>query len=169
MVKKVFNDESLHKLIQNIKNQGSGITSSTIQKIEFVDVLPAVEEQGTLYLVKESNIPEIEYVTNPEIEMGDISRSGTLSDSTEYCRTKDYVYVYGKSTVKITNNLGGNTRITCYDSNKNFIENWNVDGSSMYSYKNVSDGSTFNIPEDVYYIKGRFSSTTVSPLTLEYN
>lgn len=159
----------------NSNNSGGGtgnVSSNTINSIVVVDSLPDVEEEGVLYLVKETEIeePTIEYVTNPTMEMGSISRDGTLSDSTEHCRTADYVYVYGKNSVTITSGTGSNSRIICYDANKNFLENWFVDtDGTSYSYRNIEDGASLNIPEGCHYIKVRISTTEVKPITINYN
>lgn len=173
---KYLGEEGLKILIQKIKNSiGSGkgnVFSDNINSIMVVDVLPEIEEEGVLYLVKEIEVeePTIEYVTNPTMEMGSIGRDGTLSDSTEYCRTADYVYVYGKNSVTITNGTGSTSRITCYDANKNFIENWFVDtDGTSYSYRNIDDGSGINIPEGCYYIKARITATEAKPITIQYN
>lgn len=152
----------------NSNNSGGGtgnVSSDMINSIVVVDSLPDVEEEGVLYLVKET----IEYVTSPTMEMGDISRSGTLSDSIEYCRTADYVYVYGKSSVNITNGTGDNSRVLCYDIDKNFMTNWYVDSAGTgYSYKHVEDGHDLDIPDGCYYIKLRFASTEVKSITINY-
>lgn len=154
---------------------GSGtgnVSSDIVNSIMVVDELPETEVEGVLYLVKEIEVeePTIEYVTNPTMEMGSISRDGTLSDSTEYCRTADYVYVYGKNSVTITSGTGSASRITCYDANKNFLANWFVDtDGTAYSYRNIDDGSGFVIPEGCYYIKVRISATEVKPITIKYN
>lgn len=36
-------------------------------------------------------------------------------------------------------------------------------------YKSVNDGDSMNIPAGAYYIKARFSSSRVIPLTITYN
>ena len=142
------------------------VSSDVINSIVVVDALPEIEEEGILYLVKE---PSIEYVVNPTMEMGDISRDGSLSNSAEYCRTADYVYVYGKNNITITNGLGVISRVLCYDADKNFMTNWNVSSEGSYSYRHVQDGHDLDIPEGCYYIKIRFSSTEVKPITIGYN
>ena len=148
-------------------NSAGNVSSDVINSIRVVDALPEVEEEGILYLIKE---PSIEYIVNPAMEMGDISRDGSLSDSTEYCRTADYVYVYGKNNITITNGLGVISRVLCYDANKNFMTNWYADSAgTTYSYKHVEDGSNLDIPEGCYYIKIRFASTKVKPVTIGYN
>lgn len=153
--------------IPAIEQDAGNVSSDTINSIVVVDTLPEVEEEGVLYLVKE---PSIEYIVNPTIEMGDISRDGSLSNSTEYCRTADYVYVYGKSNITITNGLGVISRVLCYDADKNFMTNWYSDSAgTSYSYKHVEDGSSLTIPDGCYYIKIRFASTEVKPITVGYN
>ena len=142
------------------------VSSDVINSIVVVDALPEIEEEGILYLVKE---PLIEYVLNPTMEMGDIDRNGSLSNSAEYCRTADYVYVYGKNNITITNGLGVVSRVLCYDADKNFMTNWNVSSEGSYSYRHVQDGHDLNIPEGCYYIKIRFASTEVKPITIGYN
>ena len=154
----------------NSNNSDGNVSSDIINSIVVVDSLPDVEEEGVLYLVKEIEEPAIEYVTSPTMEMGDISRSGALSDSTEYCRTADYVYVYGKNSVTITSGTGRNSRILCYDADKNFMTNWFIDtDGATYSYRNVEDGASLNIPEGCYYIKVRISATEVKSITINYN
>ena len=106
-----------------------------------------------------------EYVEYPVMEMGDISRAGVLSDSDSYCRTKDFVYVNGKTSLTLTNSKDVVTRLLCYDENYNIIQSWNDE----YSYAHVADGGTIRLPSGSYYIKCRFSSTEVSPLRIEYN
>lgn len=146
------------------------VSSDVINSIMVVDALPEVEEEGILYLVKEVGEPSIEYIVNPTIEMGNINRDGSLSNSTEYCRTADYVYVYGKSNITITNGLGVVSRVLCYDADKNFMTNWYTDSAgTAYSYKHIEDGSNLDIPEGCYYIKIRFASTEVKPVTIGYN
>lgn len=108
--------------------------------------------------------PAEEYVEYPEMEMGDISRTGVLSDSDTYCRTKDFVYVNGKTRLILTNSKDVVTRLLCYDENKNFMQNWN----EGYSYAHVQDGHRANLPSGCYYVKCRFKSSTVSPLKIEY-
>ena len=142
------------------------VSSDVINSIVVVDALPEIEEEGILYLVKE---PSIEYVVNPTMEMGDIGRDGSLSNSAEYCRTADYVYVYGKNNITITNGLGVVSRVLCYDADKNFMTNWNVSSEGSYSYRHVQDSHDLDIPEGCYYIKIRFSSTEVKPITIGYN
>lgn len=142
------------------------VSSDVINSIVVVDALPEIEEEGILYLVKEQSI---EYVVNPTMEMGDIGRDGSLSNSAEYCRTADYVYVYGKNNITITNGLGVVSRVLCYDADKNFMTNWNVSSEGSYSYRHVQDGHNLNIPEGCYYIKIRFASTEVKPITIGYN
>ena len=143
------------------------VSSDVINSIVVVDALPEIEEEGILYLVKE---PSIEYVVSPTMEMGDIGRDGSLSDSAEYCRTADYVYVYGKNNITITNGLGVVSRVLCYDADKKFMTNWYSDSAgTSYSYKHVEDGSSLTIPDGCYYIKIRFASTEVKPITIGYN
>ena len=117
---------------------GTGnVSSDIINSIVVVDELPETEIEGVLYLVKEVEEPTIEYVTNPTMEMGSISREGVLEDSTEYCRTADYVYVYGKRSISISNGTNGEktTRILCYDENKNLIRDWNkLRSGRVFSY-----------------------------------
>ena len=150
-----------------VEQDTGNVSSDVINSIRVVDTLPEVEEEGILYLVKE---PSIEYITNPTIEMGDISRDGSLSNSTEYCRTADYVYVYGKNNITITNGLGAVSRVLCYNADKNFMTNWYTDSAgTAYSYKHVEDGSNLNIPDGCHYIKLRFASTEVKPVTIGYN
>lgn len=150
-----------------VEQDTGNISSDVINSIRVVDALPEVEEEGILYLVKE---PSIEYIVNPTMEMGSIGRDGSLSDSTEYCRTADYVYVYGKNSITITNGLGVVSRMLCYDVDRNFMTNWNVNSDgTVYSYKHVEDGSNLDIPEGCYYIKLRFASTEVKPVTIGYN
>lgn len=117
---------------------------------------------NTKYIRLES--PAEEYVEYPEMEMGDISRAGELRDSDTYCRTKDYVYVNGKTLLIISNFKDVVTRLICYDEDKNIIQNWN----EGYSYAHVRDGYRANLPSGCYYIKCRFESSTVSPLKIEY-
>lgn len=143
---------------------------TTTENLE--DVLNAQDEK---LLTQTNKIDEIinslipfesqeQYITQPRIEMGDISREGVLSDSTSYCRTSDYVYVNGKTSLVLNNGTANTSRITCYNSNKEFITNWN----GTYSYKNVSNGSIFEIPEGCYYIKARFESNTIGTLVINY-
>lgn len=150
-----------------IEQDIGNVSSDIINSIRVVDILPEVEEEGILYLVKG---PSIEYIVNPIMEMGAIGRDGSLSDSTEYCRTADYVYVYGKSSITITNGLGVVSRVLCYDTDKNFMTNWYTDSNgTAYSYKHIEDGHNLDIPEGCYYIKLRFASTEVKPVTIGYN
>ena len=147
-----------------VEQDTGNVSSDVINSIRVVDTLPEIEEDGVLYLVK-----EIEYITNPSIEMGDISRDGSLLNSTEYCRTADYVYVYGKNNITITNGLGVVSRVLCYDVDKNFMTNWNISSDGTYSYRHVQDGHDLDIPDGCHYIKIRFSSTEVKPITIGYN
>lgn len=149
----------------NSSGGGTGnVSSNTINSIVVVDSLPDVEEEGVLYLVKEA----IEYVTNPTMEMGNIGRDGALSDSTTSCRTSDYVYVYGKSKITVTNGIEKTTRVLCYDENKNFMTNWFVDGDASYSYRQVADGDNMSIPNGCHYIKAKVDSETIITLTIGY-
>lgn len=151
---------------------GNGnVSSDVINSIVVVDVLPEIEQDGVLYLVKEFEIeePTIEYVINPTMEMGKISSStGALEESSEYCRTADYVYIKGKPTLTLSNSIDASMNVVCYDENKNFMTNWLTEGESKYSYKRVSSGGTFTFPEDAYYIKLRFSSTEIVEVTITY-
>ena len=151
---------------------GTGnVSSNVINSIVVVDVLPEIEQDGVLYLVKEIEIeePTIEYVTNPTMEMGKISSStGALEESSEYCRTADYVYIKGKPTLTLSNSINASMNVVCYDENKNFMTNWHTEGETQYSYKRVSSGGTFTFPEDAYYIKLRFSSTEIVQVTITY-
>lgn len=151
---------------------GTGnVSSDTINSIVVVDSLPDVEEEGVLYLVKETEIeePTIEYVTNPTMEMGTISNStGALVESSEHCRTADYVYIKGKPTLTLSNSINASMYVVCYDENKNFMTNWYIDDEGQYSYKRVSSGGTFTFPEDAYYIKLRFSSAEIVEVTITY-
>ena len=155
----------------NTDNENN-VLSDIIKKIMVVDELPTEEVEGVLYLVKEIEVddeePTNEYVTSPTMEMGSISRDGTLSDSTTSCRTSDYVYVYGKSKITITNGLGSSTRILCYDENKNFMTNWFVDGSTTYSYRQVADSDNMTIPNGCHYIKAKVDSEIIITLTIGY-
>lgn len=148
----------------NSNNSGGNVSSDIINSIVVVDSLPDVEEEGVLYLVKET----IEYVTSPAMEMGSIGRDGALSDSTTSCRTSDYVYVYGKSKITVTNGIEKTTRVLCYDENKNFMTNWFVDGDASYSYKQVIDGDNMSIPNGCHYIKAKVDSETIITLTIGY-
>jgi len=121
---------------------------------------------NNITLIKEEVIVD-PYVTNPVTELGDISRAGELRDSTSYYRTADYVYVAGKTTLTLTNGTGGVTRVLCYDENKTFMQSWNVDVNTSYSYAHVTDGGTFSIPTGCAYIKARWSNTS-SVLTINY-
>ena len=147
------------------------ISSDTFNSIVVVDSLTNVEEEeGVLYLVRENSEPVRDYVTKPTIENGDISTYGTLKDSSSYCRTARYVYVHGKSSIVLSNSNGSSMRVFAYDENKTFMENWYTDSSGgKYNYKSVNDGGSMNIPEGAYYIKARFSSSKVIPLTITYN
>lgn len=147
------------------------ISSDTFNSIVVVDSLTNVEEEeGVLYLVRENSEPVRDYVTKPTIEMGDISTYGTLKDSSSYCRTARYVYVHGKSSIVLSNSNSSSMRVFAYDKNKTFMENWYTDsGGGKHNYKSVDDGGSMNIPEGAYYIKARFSSSTVKPLTITYN
>lgn len=167
-----YNSNAAQKIDEFNQNASNFVNSLMVKKIEVVNELPETEEEGVLYLVKEAITPDepvLEYVTNPIMEMGDISRSGVLSDSTSYCRTADYVYVYGKSSITITNGTGSNTRVLAYDENKTFMTDWNKDVDTSYSYRHVQDGSSMEIPTGAHYIKARFSSSEVKPLTITYN
>lgn len=144
---------------------GTGnVSSDIVNSIVVVDELPEVEVEGVLYLVKETQ----EYITNPVMEMGNISREGVLEDSTEDCRTADYVYVKGKTHISTTNGIGKTTRILCYDENKNFMTGWNIDGTNAYSYANLSDGKQLELPTGCCYIKAKITSSTVVPLVITY-
>ena len=162
-------ETELNKAISNVSG---GVSSDIINSIMVVDELPETELEGVLYLVKEIEVdveePTNEYVTNPTMEMGSISRDGNLSDSTTSCRTSDYVYVYGKSKITITNGLGSTTRVLCYDENKNFMTNWFVDGSTTYSYRQVAEGDNMSIPNGCHYIKAKVDSETIITLTIGY-
>lgn len=148
----------------NSDGDTGNVSSDIINSIVVVDSLPDVEEEGVLYLVKEA----IEYVTSPAMEMGSIGRDGALSDSTTSCRTSDYVYVYGKSKITVTNGIEKTTRVLCYDENKNFMTNWYVDGDTSYSYRQVVDGDNMSIPNGCHYIKAKVDSETIITLTIGY-
>lgn len=164
--------EEIADLVKGKISTGTGnVSSDTINSIVVVDSLPDVEEEGVLYLVKEIEIeePTIEYVTNPTMEMGTISNStGELVESSEHCRTADYVYIKGKPTLTLSNSINASMYVVCYDENKNFMTNWYIDGEGQYSYKRVSSGGTFTFPEDAYYIKLRFSSAEIVEVTITY-
>ena len=164
-------ETELNDAIDNIDVGTGNVSSNVINSIVVVDVLPEIEQDGVLYLVKEFEIeePTIEYVTNPTMEMGKISSStGELEESSEYCRTADYVYIKGKPTLTLSNSIDASMNVVCYDENKNFMTNWLTEGESKYSYKRVSSGGTFTFPEDAYYIKLRFSSTEIVEVTITY-
>ena len=150
----------------------SKISSPTFNAIAVVDSLTNIEEEeGVLYLVRENSEPVRDYVTNPTMEMGNISiYSGTTQNSTSYCRTARYVYVHGKSSIEVSNGAGITMRVLAYDENKTFMENWHTDSSgNTYNYKAVTDGGSMTIPNGAYYIKVTLSSSTVKPLTITYN
>lgn len=164
-------ETELNEAIENIDVGTGNVSSDVINSIVVVDVLPEIEQDGVLYLVKEFEIeePTIEYVINPTMEMGKISSStGALEESSEYCRTADYVYIKGKPTLTLSNSIDASMNVVCYDENKNFMTNWLTEGESKYSYKRVSSGGTFTFPEDAYYIKLRFSSTEIVEVTITY-
>ena len=164
-------ETELNDAISNVGGGTGNVSSDVINSIVVVDVLPEIEQDGVLYLVKEFEIeePTIEYVTNPTMEMGKISSStGALEESSEYCRTADYVYIKGKPTLTLSNSIDASMNVVCYDENKNFMTNWLTEGESKYSYKRVSSGGTFTFPEDAYYIKLRFSSTEIVEVTITY-
>lgn len=156
----------------NSNNSGGGtgnVSSNTINSIVVVDSLPDVEEEGVLYLVKEIEEPAIEYVTHPTMEMGTISNStGALVESSEHCRTADYVYIKGKPTLTLSNSVSSSMYVVCYDENKKFMTNWYIDDEGQYSYKRISSGGTFTFPEDAYYIKLRCSSSEIVEVTITY-
>ena len=156
--------------IEKWNNAGTGnVSSDTINSIVVVDSLPDVEEEGVLYLVKETEEPTPEYVTNPTMEMGTISNStGELVESSDHCRTADYVYIKGKPTLTLSNSVSSSMYVVCYDENKNFMTNWYVDAEGQYSYKRISSGGTFTFPEDAYYIKLRCSSSEIVEVTIAY-
>lgn len=159
----------LKRFWENIKSKT--VLSDVVRKIEVVDELPEVEETGVLYLVKEVTTPEIEYITNPTMVMGYLSTDdGTVTDSTEYCVTADYIYIKGKPTLTITNDANLSMRCVCYDANKNFMKDWKIDSDTgtKYSYKRLANGEKYTFPDDVYYIKFRNTSTSVVNSTIVY-
>lgn len=165
---KILTEDGLSKLIQKIKN--TMLTSSTIKKIEVVDALPEVEKEGVLYLIKETTPPTQEYVTNPTMEMGTLETSdGTTAPSTNYCIPSDYIYIKGKPTLTITNDISSSMRVVCYDANKSFMTNWVTDtDGSLYSYKHLVSGEQYTFPDDAYYIKFRIASTEIVNVTIAY-
>ena len=171
-------ETELNDAIDNINVETGNVSSDVINSIVVVDELPTVEEEGVLYLIKEiiidedtgEDTPIVEYITNPTMEIGKISSStGELEDNPDYCRTADYVYIKGKPTLTITNDIDASMNVVCYDENKNFMENWFIDeDGSPYSYKRISSGGTFTFPDNVYYIKFRFSSSGIVNVTIIY-
>lgn len=174
-IKEDIENLNIPQKTSDINNDSNFVSSSNITSIQVVDELPEIEEEGVLYLVTESEEfeepeePTIEYVEYPQMEMGDISRSGSLSNSSEYTRTSDYVYVGGCSSIFVSNGGSVTTRILCYNENKEFISNWNNDGTGIYSYAHLpAEGRSFNIPEGCKYIKARYSSTTIGTIHITY-
>lgn len=171
-------DGTLNANASSNEGGNGNVSSDVINSIVVVDELPTVEEEGVLYLIKEiiidedtgEDTPIVEYITNPTMEIGKISSStGELEDNPDYCRTADYVYIKGKPTLTITNDIDASMNVVCYDENKNFMENWFIDeDGSPYSYKRISSGGTFTFPDDVYYIKFRFSSSEIVNVTIIY-
>ena len=157
----------------NSNNSGGGtgnVSSDTINSIVVVESLPEVEEEGVLYLVKEIEEPAIEYVTNPTMQMGYLSTDdGTVSDSAEYCVPSDYIYIKGKPTLTVTNDVSASMRVVCYDADKNFMTNWFTDDDgTTYNYKRLSSGGQYTFPDDAYYIKFRITSTKIVNVMIAY-
>lgn len=168
---KILTDDGVNYLVEKIKaNILNFVSSSTITKIEVVDTLPDREEEGVLYLVKEANAPTPEYITNPVMKMGTLDIStGAEEPSTNYCIPSDYIYIKGKNTLTITNDISSSMRVVCYDANKSFMTNWFTDtDGSLYSYKRLASGEQYTFPDDAYYIKFRIASTEIVNVTITY-
>ena len=146
--------------VNNIYLQNNKIKKIYLGSLE----ISAVYLGNNLIYSKSSVEPE-EYIEYPVMEMGDISREGELRNSDTYCRTKDFVYVNGKTSLTLTNSKDVVTRLLCYDENYNIIQSWNDE----YSYAHVADGGTIRLPSGAYYVKCRFKSSTASPLRIQYN
>lgn len=142
------------------------ISSDTFNSIVVVDSLTDVEEEeGVLYLVRENSEPVRDYVTKPTMEMGKISETGELLNSSKYFRTAHYVYVYGKKSISFSNGTDNNTLVLAYDKNKNFMTDWYTNSAGYaYSYKYLTNGFNLAIPEGAYYIKASIYSSELPPL-----
>lgn len=151
--------------VPTIEQDIGNVSSDIINSIVVVDILPEVEEDGVLYLVK-----EIKYITNPTMKMGYISTSnGTEREATDHCISADYIYIKGKPKLTISNSASLSMRVLCYDKDKNFMTNWHTDSSgTSYNYKHLESGDEFTCPDNAYYIRFRISSTEVVDVTITY-
>ena len=105
-------------------------------------------------------------INGKEIFLGKINGSIIFDNKNSKTLT---ISIDGKNNITITNGLGVVSRVLCYDADKNFMTNWSVSSEGSYSYRHVQDGHDLNIPEGCYYIKIRFASTEVKPITIGYN
>ena len=101
----------------------------------------------------------------PIMEFGNIAyrTDGTLTDSTEYVRTADYIQVDPAKTYKISHDLG-EINILCvfYDENKQFIKNWYFEDGTYYNYRYILNGGTITPPTNAKYMKNRITTTDLS-------
>lgn len=156
--------------IERWNEAGKGkISSDTFSSIVVVDSLTDVEqEEGVLYLVKDTSEPVLDYVTKPTMEIGEISDTGELLDDSEHYRTAHYVYVHGKRSISISNGTGNNTLVLAYDKNKNFMTDWYKRDDRLWGWCSLENGLILEIPEGAYYIKGCVWTSEIPPLTITY-
>lgn len=111
----------------------------------------------TLISIEESS------TITPAMENGNISRTdGSLSDSTTYIRTVDYITIIPENSYVLNNNTDNNSNNMCvfYDENKNFLTAWN----GTYNYKYVESGSSITAPTQAKYMKVRISTSDPSTI-----
>ena len=107
-------------------------------------------------------IDEIAETTiTPAMEQGTISRTdGSVSDSTEYIRTADYIEIISKNSYILSNDTEDNSGNMCvfYDENKQFLTGWNGE----YNYRYVVSGDSIVAPTNAKYMKVRISTSNAS-------
>lgn len=148
--------EGLSKVISNIKN--SNAPSVFISPSE-----PETTKTGDIWLISDINIL-IESIKTPLLETGSISSSTGLNTTSDTAmRTAGYLEVTPGNKYYFENNTtdGKRMRIFFYDVNKEPILNWFTEsGGNTYSYKNITNGGSFEIPTDisVKYMKIRIDA-----------
>lgn len=101
------------------------------------------------------------------MEIGGLSRTdGSETDVAEYVRATDYFPVESGNTYVFTNSGDLTICVLLYDSNYNFIEGWNKDGETAYSYAWRGSGGGIDIPSGAAYI--RFYCNASNDLSVEY-
>ena len=108
-----------------------------------------------------------EGIIQATMEIGGLSRTdGSETDKTGYVRLADYFAVESGKTYTFANSGDFRICVLCYDSNLVFIEGWNKDGDTTYSYAWIGSGGKLKIPSGASYI--RFYCNVSNDLSVVY-